>query len=54
MDRLKKGTTVNGRKYKNHIDGFNFLPHLTGERRKGRANGSSTSATTATCSASAG
>ncbi|MGO4550232.1 arylsulfatase [Lysobacter sp. 2RAF19] len=35
MDRLKKGTTVNGRKYKNHIDGFNFLPHLTGETKEG-------------------
>ena len=35
MDRLKKGTTVNGRKYKNHIDGFNFLPYLTGETKEG-------------------
>ena len=38
MDRLKKGTTVNGRKYKNHIDGFNFLPHLTGETKEGPRN----------------
>jgi len=31
MERLKKGATVNGRKYKNHIDGYNLLPYLTGE-----------------------
>jgi len=31
MDRLKKGTTVNGKKFKNHIDGFNLLPFLKGE-----------------------
>ena len=30
-DRLKKGTTVNGKKFRNHIDGYNLLPHLTGE-----------------------
>jgi arylsulfatase len=35
MDRLKKGASVNGRKYKNHIDGFNFLPYLTGEVKEG-------------------
>lgn len=34
VDMLKKGTTVNGRKYKNHIDGFNLLPYLTGEVAK--------------------
>ncbi|HVK50937.1 MAG TPA: arylsulfatase [Pseudoxanthomonas sp.] len=34
VDKLKKGTTVNGRKYKNHIDGFNLLPYLTGEVAK--------------------
>ena len=32
---LKKGASVNGRKYKNHIDGYNFLPYLTGEEEKG-------------------
>ncbi|GAA5314852.1 MAG: arylsulfatase [Candidatus Pelagadaptatus aseana] len=26
--KLKKGTTINGRKYKNHLDGYNLLPHL--------------------------
>jgi arylsulfatase len=34
-ERLKEGTTVNGRKYKNHIDGFNFLPYLTGQTKQG-------------------
>ena len=34
-ERLKKGTTVNGKKFKNHIDGFNFLPYLTGEAKEG-------------------
>ena len=32
---LKKGHTVNGRNYKNHIDGFNLLPYLTGEEKEG-------------------
>ena len=31
VDKLKKGATVNGKKFKNHIDGFNLLPYLTGE-----------------------
>jgi hypothetical protein len=52
-ERLKKGTTVNGKKFKNHIDGYNFLPYLTARPRKGHASSSSTSATTAMCSASA-
>ena len=34
-ERLKKGTTVNGKKFKNHIDGFNFLPYLAGEAKEG-------------------
>jgi len=33
-DRLKKGTTVNGKKFKNHIDGYNLLPYLTGEQKE--------------------
>ena len=33
VDRLKKGATVNGKKFKNHIDGYNLLPHLTGEQK---------------------
>jgi len=35
IDQLKKGKTINGRSYKVHIDGYNFLPHLTGETDKG-------------------
>jgi arylsulfatase len=31
VDKVKKGVTANGRQYKNHIDGFNLLPYLTGE-----------------------
>ena len=34
VDRLKKGATVNGRKFKNHIDGYDLLPHLTGEQKE--------------------
>ncbi|UNK49550.1 arylsulfatase [Lysobacter sp. S4-A87] len=34
-DRLKKGTTVNGKKFKNHIDGSSFLPYLTGASKEG-------------------
>ena len=32
---LLKGITVNGRSYKNHLDGYNFLPYLTGEEKTG-------------------
>src|SRR5687767_11702070 len=31
IDKLKKGYKAIGRTYKNHIDGYNFLPYLTGE-----------------------
>ena len=30
-ERLLKGTTVNGRKYRNYIDGYNMLDYLTGK-----------------------
>ncbi len=30
-ERLLKGTTINGRTYKNHIDGYNQLDYLTGK-----------------------
>jgi arylsulfatase len=33
-DRLKAGTTVNGKPFKNHIDGYDMLPHLTGKEEK--------------------
>ena len=31
VDKLKKGYKAIGRTYKNHIDGFNLLPYLTGK-----------------------
>jgi arylsulfatase len=31
VEKLKKGHTANGRTYKNHIDGYNLLPYITGE-----------------------
>jgi len=35
-ERLKKGGVKSmGRKYKVHLDGYNFLPHLTGKEEKG-------------------
>jgi len=33
-DRLKKGTTVNGKPFKNHVDGYNLLPYLTGDQKE--------------------
>jgi arylsulfatase len=35
VDKLKKGYKAIGRTYKNHIDGFNFLPYLTGQEKQG-------------------
>lgn len=34
-DALLAGTTVNGKQYKNHLDGYNQLPYLTGEQPAG-------------------
>lgn len=34
VDRLKAGTTVNGKEFKNHIDGYDLVPHLTGEEKE--------------------
>jgi arylsulfatase len=33
MEKLKKGYQAIGRTYKNHIDGYNLLPYLTGETK---------------------
>ncbi len=33
--KLLKGYKANGRKYKNHLDGYNFLPYLTGKEERG-------------------
>jgi arylsulfatase len=34
VEKLKKGYKAIGRTYKNHIDGFNLLPYLTGQEKK--------------------
>ena len=34
VEKLKKGYRAIGRTYKNHIDGFNLLPYLTGKEKK--------------------
>lgn len=36
--KLKKGYTANGTKFKVHLDGYNFLPYLTGEVKSGPRN----------------
>jgi len=33
-EKLYKGTMVNGRKYKNHLDGYNMLDYLSGKVKK--------------------
>jgi arylsulfatase A-like enzyme len=33
-ERLLKGTTINGRRYKNYIDGYNQLDYLTGKTKE--------------------
>jgi arylsulfatase len=38
VEKLKKGYEAIGRTYKNHIDGFNLLPYLTGETDKSPRN----------------
>ncbi len=34
VEKLKKGHTANGKQFKNHIDGFNLLPYLTGQEKE--------------------
>ena len=34
-DKLLRGYSANGRDYKIHLDGWNFLPRLTGQTKKG-------------------
>ncbi|RJG05745.1 arylsulfatase [Noviherbaspirillum cavernae] len=34
VDKVKKGHQANGKTFKNHIDGFNLLPYLTGEQKE--------------------
>jgi arylsulfatase len=35
VESLKVGKTIGGKEYKVHLDGFNFLPYLTGETERG-------------------
>jgi arylsulfatase len=35
VEKLQKGYTANGKKFKIHADGYNFLPYLKGETKKG-------------------
>lgn len=35
IEKLKKGHTANGKQWKVHIDGYNFLPRFKGETDKG-------------------
>ena len=37
-ERLLKGTTINGRPYKNHLDGYNQLDYLTGKAKDSPRN----------------
>ncbi|MEN8249087.1 MAG: arylsulfatase [Bacteroidota bacterium] len=37
-EKLLKGYKANGRDFKVHLDGYNFLPHLTGETEEGPRN----------------
>jgi arylsulfatase len=39
VDKLKKGHTANGKTFKNHIDGYNLLPYLTGEAEESPRKG---------------
>jgi hypothetical protein len=34
MEKLLKGHTAHGKKFRNHIDGYDLLPHLTGKVKK--------------------
>jgi arylsulfatase len=37
-ERLLKGTTINGRTYKNHVDGYNMLDYLSGKVKESPRN----------------
>jgi arylsulfatase A-like enzyme len=37
-ERLLKGTTINGRTYKNHLDGYNLLDYLSGKTKESPRN----------------
>jgi arylsulfatase len=33
-EKLKQGYSANGKQFKNHIDGYNLLPYLTGQQKE--------------------
>ena len=35
VERLREGTTLDGREYRVHLDGYNFLPYFLGEAEEG-------------------
>jgi len=35
VENLKRGHVADGKKFKTHLDGHNFVPHLTGQQAKG-------------------
>ena len=35
VEKLKKGYKANGKTFKIHLDGYNFLPYFKGEVKKG-------------------
>jgi len=37
-EQLKKGTKINGRKYRNYLDGYNLLDYLTGKSKESPRN----------------
>ncbi|MFV0301936.1 MAG: sulfatase-like hydrolase/transferase, partial [Paracoccus sp. (in: a-proteobacteria)] len=37
-ERLLAGATIDGKDYRNHLDGYNQLPYLTGEQPEGARN----------------
>jgi len=37
-EQLAKGTTLNGKKFKVHLDGYNFLPYFQGKAKEGPRN----------------
>ena len=39
VDKVKQGYSANGKTWKAHLDGYNFLPYFRGEAKKGPARG---------------
>ena len=54
VEKLKQGYPANGKTWKVHADGYNFLPFFKGEAKRARARKSSTSVRAATSTPSAG